>query len=396
MACARKKLAEFVGEGDGYVVVRTPKHGRLLRFTLHGARGVRETREDVRRVAGHAPAPVAFVGSSNTVLTVAMAESLRDAAAANPGEGPVLLVPWASSVLAERSDPGEGPVALLDVDAGRTFRFCLNNQYMADLIVKCLGDLEPDLPAKRVVIVEDRYDPYSTDLSACFHRAVERAVPAAEFIEMTVAPPLPLPHDPSLLPTPAEEAVAESVWRDADRLPHGQTLWVVLPLQEEPTLRMIQALSRHARRTLHAGSSPLRVVCGDAVGASNLARIAGRCPVPVWCVSSASPEAPAKGVSHDVQIPAEIVASLVRCLDLPGDRPASAGDLRRALAGMKLAADDPSALGRSLAFSRSGERVGDDLGHVLMIRPDEASVHFVTRGREGRWRGPTPLAADFP
>jgi hypothetical protein len=390
--CLGKGIALRAGEGDSEVTLRTPRQRRLVRFVYQGGRGLRETKDAVQRLLGRADRPVAVVGSSNTVLTAAIAETLRDASGTGgPKGGPVLLIPWASSVLAERPEPGEGPVAMLDIDPGRTFRFCLNNQYQADLIVRCLADLDAGQRPRRAVVVQDRYDPYSVDLGACFHRAVEKYAPTAEIVERSDSIGPPVLRDESSTPTPDEEALAESIWRGAERLPAGVTTWVILPLQKEPTRRMLRALRQHSGRGLRSGDPPLRVLCGDTIGVESLSQHAGRCPFPVWCISPTSPRLLDRGVSPDVLIPAEIVAALVGCLDTPEDRPATADALRGALAALRLKGDDRAAVGRSLAFSRSGERVGDDLGHVLMIRPGKSMVYSVVREPSGRWLDPVAL-----
>ena len=320
--CAKKGLAEVVEESDSSVLVSTPRHKRLIRFDLHDVRGVRETKDDVLRLLDRSPRPIAIVGSSNTVLTRAIAEALRAQAGPEGGKGPVLLIPWATAVLADRPEPGEGPGNLLDILPGRTFRFCPNNQHQADLIVRCLTDREAGQAPHRAVLVVDRRDPYSVDLAACFHRAVEVAAPDAEIIERADAPSLPILRDPAMLPVPEEETLAESIWHDAENLGKGATTWVVLPLQPEPTRRLIAALQRHAPRGLRSGEGPLRVVCGDGIGFSVLASLAGRCAFPVWCSSSASAPAAAlalgQGLSPDTQIPAEIVAALIHCIDPAG------------------------------------------------------------------------------
>ncbi len=395
--CARKGLAKVVEESDNAVTVSTPRHGRLVRFALDDVRGLRETKDEITRALERHPEPVAVVGSSNTVLTLAIAEALRANAGRDGGKGPVLLIPWASAVLAERPEPGEGPTNLLDILPGRTFRFCPNNQHQADLIVQCLADRDHEagkIP-RRVVLVVDRRDPYSVDLAAGFHRAIEAVAPEAEIVERADSLGLPLLHDPTMLPGPEEDALADSIWQYAEKLPRGQTTWVVLPLQSEPTQRMITALRRHARRGLRSEESPIRVVCGDGIGFSVLASLAGRCAFPIWCGSSASVPAAAQalgeGLSPDTQIAAEIVSTLVRCLDLPGGQPPTSNRLRDALAALKIDANDPAAMGRSLAFSRSGERVGNDLGHLLMIQPGRSTVEAVARDPNGRWSAPREL-----
>ncbi len=201
--------------------------------------------------------------------------------------------------------------------------------------------------------------------------------------------------DAAMSPSAEEETVAESIWRGAESLRPDQTTWVVLPLQAEPTLRMIDALRRHAPLGPPSSDGPLRVICGDGIGFSNLTTLAGRCPFPVWCSSSVSAPAAAKalgqGMSPDTQIPAEIVSALVQCLDRPTSTPLTAKALRDDLASLRIDAASPAALGRSLAFSRSGERVGDDLGHVLSIRPDRSAVFARSRATSGQWSEPLPL-----
>jgi hypothetical protein len=116
----------------------------------------------------------------------------------------------------------------------------------------------------------------------------------------------------------------------------------------------------------------LHVLCGDGIGRTTLDTLAGRCTLPVWCVSSGTlPED--QGQPADLgasQIPAEIIAALARVLDQPGPPP----DLASALAELDLSAEDPAAFGRSLAFEPSGERRAADLGHVLAIVPGRSEV----------------------
>ena len=397
IACERKRLLRVVEESDGSILVETAKYRAPARFDLHDVRGLRETKEEVRTLLLGTSAPIAFVGSSNTVLTEAVAEALREAADRGGGRGPVLLVPWASAVLSPGRAPGEGPIALLDINPGRIFRFCPNNQRQADTLIDCLAASEDQKGPARVVVVVDRHDPYSVDLAAAFHRSAARVAPGAEIVERADSLDRPLPTDAHALPGPFEEALAESIWREADGRPNGATTWVFLPLQEDPALRILTALRRHARREKAPGKGPLRVVCGDGIGFSNLIALAGRCPFPLWCSTSSSAPAAAQalgqGLSPDTQVAAEIVAALVLCLDQAGDRSATADELRGRLTALKLARDDPAAMGRSLAFARSGERIGDDLGHVLLIRPDSPDVFAVERAPSGRWRAPEPLQA---
>ena len=242
------------------------------------------------------------------------------------------------------------------------------------------------------MLVEDRFDPYSVDLTTCFRKAVQRVAPAAEISEQSDSLGEPQLRDPQDLPGPAEEALAETICHDAETLPDGQTTWVFLPLQEEPAQRMLQALRKHARRPpKSSGNGPLHVICGDAIGASILAEMAGHCPFPVWSVSSMATKPPDTGLSADVWVQAEMIAAVLRYLEKPAAARPSPDGFRDALASLKLGPEDQASPGRSLSFSRSGERIGGDLGHVLLIRPDQPEVFSVTRDPDGRWHDPEPL-----
>ena len=128
------------------------------------------------------------------------------------------------------------------------------------------------------------------------------------------------------------------------------------------------------------------------MGVDVLAPLLGPRAVPVWAASPASTPEPGLGVAHDVQVPAEITAAIIRCLDEPGD------DLRRALLTLEIPASDPSAFGRSIAFTARGERRGSDLGLVLAARPGQSQVlaYRARREREvtGRTRGRGGPGAD--
>jgi hypothetical protein len=88
-----------------------------------------------------------------------------------------------------------------------------------------------------------------------------------------------------------------------------------------------------------------------------------------------------------------MVAALAACLDVPVSRSLTADTLRNGLAALKIPAGDPAAMGRSLAFSRSGERLGDGLGQVLMIQPDRPGVFALAQAASGAWSEPEVLKA---
>jgi hypothetical protein len=65
--------------------------------------------------------------------------------------------------------------------------------------------------------------------------------------------------------------------------------------------------------------------------------------------------------------------------------------LRQALLSLRIATGDRASLGHSIAFTQTGERQGDDLGHVLMIRPGSTSIFAVAREASGRWGVPVAV-----
>lgn len=392
-AIVDRGLAKSVADGEDALTLEAPRSRRRLRFAWHGVGGVIETREEVRRlVEGPAP-PVAVVGSANSVLTAALADALRAAAEAGGRPGPVLLVPWASAILVDDPRGGARPVPLLGIDPGRTFRFCANNDRLADLVVGCLSAQKPREPPGRAFLVVDRDDSFSTDLADAFARSIARAVPGAEVarFELAGGGGGVGPRRPDERFGPAERSLAGRLWQAALDVPGGRAAWVALPLQEEPTRRMIEALRGQGWYAAMGGEARLlRVLCGDGLRRETLQALAATHDLPfqVWAASSVSADEASPGAAGlgARQVPAEIVSALVRCLDSAADRAAADPDgLRAALAALDLAAGDPAALGRPLAFDRAGERRGGTLGGVLEIEPGHAALARFTPQASGRW-----------
>lgn len=406
-ACVSRGLATKLEDGADFVVLATKSHRRSISFALHDVRGKRETKDEVEKLVLEANPPVAVVGSSNTVLTTALAEAVWDVARAEGRPIPVLLVPWATAVLTEplesfdgtRSEPTDHaqPVSLLEIDRGRTFRFCPNNQEQADLLVRCVAEQEPGVTPGRVDLVVDRNDPYSLDLADSFHRVIERRFKNVDLIEHADKRGYPNVANVAGLPSTSEDSLAESLCRSAAQLGPGQVAWVVLPLQEAPARRMLLALRRHARQPDRSESVPLRVLCGDAVGLKVFEEMARDCPFELWGFSPnslrAGNEARDTVRGTNVQVAAEIVSATLYCLDVPDGKPATADALRESLAGLRLGPDDPFTFGRSLAFAPSGERQGSDLGHVLHVRPGDSSVWALERLASSRWSAPVSISS---
>ncbi len=387
-ACADRGLLDVIDLGGESALVRSRQSGRLVRFTWYGASGVWDIRDTLRTQLASDSPPVAVVGSSNTALTATLAHELAKGSArdSDPDAGPILLVSSATSVLVEApwnepESPGEkrqatqpDRVALLDIDPGRTFRFCLNNERLANLVVGYLSLQNPDRPEK-VILLVDRYDPFSKDLAGFFEKAVGRTFPDTPILRREVTPSWNgFPGSPTV----EEIQVADSVWKEAGGAPNGRSVWLMLPLQDDPARRMLDAL---AARSPEGRVPLLRAVCGDGIGRQMLCQLAGTLPFPLWCAASTSAYLPgleALDSNGTAQIEAEIVSALIAGLDR-SDR-----SLARALSGLRIKAGAPAAMGRSLAFD-NGERTGDDLGHVLEIRPGESSVLAHAPQLDGTW-----------
>jgi hypothetical protein len=384
--CADRGLVAVEFDGDDHLLIKTPRKGRLARFVWRGVRGRQETAQEVRRLSTSDAPPMAIVGSGNTALTLELAIALRDSVKGRGDDeaAPVLLVPWATSVYADGPAGVSARTPLLDVYARRTFRFCPNNQQLADLVTGALAANEPGKLPDRVVMVVDSHDPYSVDLAAGFARSIRNLAPKA--VIDTEADPEPYPGLTDV-PGIVERHWAEAVWQRAHQDAQGRLTWVVLPLQAEPAKRLLLALRGLARVSNDVNGGPIRVLCGDAISVEVLSSLLGPRGVPVWAASPASTPAPGIGIDHDVQVHAEIVSAVVRCLDGPED------DLRKALVDLEIPAADRAAFGRSIAFAASGERRGSDLGLVLAARPGQSRVLAYTRGENGRWASPVAVSA---
>lgn len=400
-ACEPKGILRLIAADDAALVVGCPRSGRTLRFERHGVRGVTDTRAAVRRLAEQGHPPVAVVGSTTTVLTVALAEPLREAGEA----GPVLLVPWATAVMVQRSDVAGGrapldPVPLMDLDPGRTFRFCPNNRRLADSAVDCLVGRDGGRLPNRVFLIVDPFDPYSDDLASCFRQAIRRRKPDVQIDERADAVDLPTfahPLGPAPEPSIAEIGLADAIVAGAQAGGDRPT-WAVLPLQDQPARRLIAALRRRASWGLGPGSPAgaadgLRVVCGDAMERQAIDELAGRGGLPIWCAStsSAQPAGPDPGVDDDTQALAEIASALVWAVDQATEAAPTPTEVRDALRRIDLGADDPRAFGRRLAFDPGGERRGDP-ERVLEVGPAPGPPVEYARRDDGAWRPVEPVA----
>jgi hypothetical protein len=375
--CARKGLVALGKDEPASVVVSTSS-GRAIRFTWCQARGSLETRNAVRRLlAGRSP-PIACVGSANTALTIELALALGEAGAA---ARPLLLLPWATS---NRATVAAEPVRLLDLLPGRMFRFCPSNREVAELAIDCVMREHAGRDPGRILMAIDSADPYSIDLAAAFRAAIEARGLAPPIESLSAVDGAPAGVSSS--PTASEARRAEQIWRAAGALRAGRSVWVLLPFQEEPARRLLEALATSSKTA--AGLDPhVEVVCGDGIGLERLWQFAGVRGLRVWCVTPATVPRTGESVSDDSQISAEVVAALALALD----RAHTPNELRDALIALEVGPHDRAASGRPIDLTASGERAGQPIGLVLGSREGRAQVLAFARDADGRWLEPTPI-----
>jgi hypothetical protein len=372
-------LLDVIERGTEAVTIRARESGRTIRFAWDGSLGIREIRDSLdRRLTGANP-PVAVVGSTNTALTIALADELAEHAAdGSASPGPVLLIPSATAVEVEPAgilDDATRPVKLLNLFPGRSFRFCLNNARFAELVVGFLAEKRRERPAE-VVLVVDSFDPFSVDLAREFEQTVKDRFSGTP---LTRSDPRPGTGGLAGSPSPDQIALAESIWSKAEAS-KGEPVWVLLTTQGSPAYRLLEVLRAYAPPPSERPRN-LRVLCGDGIGRATLHSFAASLPFPVFSAASTSAGLGDDGALRDDasgQIQAEIVSALIAGLDRPGT------DLAAVLASLQVPPEATAALGRSLRFA-DGERAGDDLGHVLEARPDEATLLAHEPAPGGRW-----------
>ena len=404
LACERKLLVRLVAEQGDRLIVASTRSGRQIQFERHNVRGVSDTRAEVRRLVRDSDPPVVFVGSTTSVLTVAIAESLRDEGA----KGPLLAIPWATAVMVQRpaDEGGEARpdlVPLIEIDPERTFRFCPNNRRLADSVVDCLVARDEGRLPSRVFLVVDPFDPYSDDLASCFRQVIRARQPDVEIVERADAVDLPsFTHSTNSLPepSPAENKLADAILTSRESNDIRPT-WVVLPLQDQPARRLITALRRRSAwetntEDLDRTHGPLRVVCGDAIEREALHEMAGAGGLSIWCASTSATVPTDQGVTDNTQTLAEITAALVWAVDQAPTATPNPDQIRQSWKSIDLAADNPITLGRRLAFEPNGERRGD-LERVIAIQPGRAEPVEFARAGGASWEPVTiPAQATGP
>lgn len=153
-----------------------PSHHSLLvmtepiptRFQWHPVIGSFALQRKVRELCTRPDPPLAIVGASNTSLTRAVGNEVRQASRAD----------WVPLLLMTSATADE----LIDVNPGRSFRFGFNNSYQARAVVAELDSLLATLPDEQrpvqAVVVEVVDNPFSVDLARHFERELKARLSA--------------------------------------------------------------------------------------------------------------------------------------------------------------------------------------------------------------------------
>jgi hypothetical protein len=364
--CAGLGLADVLEETAEAIRLRDRSSRRIVAFRWYDESGALAARGRLRQLLESNCPPGAVVGSTNTALTAALAEELAEHARRHDrtADGPVLLVTAATAV----NVPVEGaPVAMNSPAAmrplleiyPRTFRFCLDNARLAELVVRAASAAGGEEQPGRALIVVDPDDPFAADLARCFASALEETHEGLP-IEQIEWRPVPAAFFAG--PGAGLAETADRTARALADLGDGRTLWLVLTVQGDPARSLLEAL--RDRIPARAAAS-LRVLCGDGIGRTTLDALAGTLPFTVLCASSGAFDPPPALRRLEVsngQVEAEVAAALLAVADAA----ASNVDLARALEQVRWTSDAP--LGRPLAFA-DRERVGIGLGFVMILQP---------------------------
>jgi hypothetical protein len=374
------------------MVLRLPHTGRRLALTWHNCGGATETRADLTAALQSPTPPKIVVGSSNTALTLTLARTLREQSKGTQTAG-LLLIPDATAVsvwkpaAADAQSPRPAGL-LLDEYPGRSFRICLNNARLAQLLVNFECELRHVRPSV-IELVDDPADPYSVDFS---NSLVTELRPLGVTINRQSLHGHALGQESEALD--ADEARwSDQIAQQARNASPNAPVWVVLALQGDPARRRIFALGRSLPPEL-AGN--LRVLCGDGLGLQSLQQLAGRLEFAVACASSLTPSWNAGVASGDdagAQLHYEWLTILANALDShdePSDLAARLVALREPESGQRV-------------FD-GGERAAASLGSVMEALPLSGRVRAFAAHESPAWQAyvwagntwrPTTLEAEL-
>ncbi len=258
----------------------------------------------VRALAERDRPPLAIIGGGSSDRAVDLAKAM-EAQRDWRGDRPALFVTTAT---AGNVSP-ESDTRLIDLYAGRSFRFCFNNRQMADAVLDFV-DQSPDLrPAvteltslqavasaavahpkppryrPHVFSVQWYDDPYSTDLHEQFSKSLHARADARDGNQTAFQLDrygIPFSVGGFIRPNPQEEETAKRIAVELRGLPPQRSM-LILPAATQPARRLLQAIVERSQRL----SRRLVVVTGDGIPVNALLRDgdfawrAGAMPVPL-------------------------------------------------------------------------------------------------------------------
>lgn len=357
----------------------------------------------VKALADRDPAPLAVIGggSSDRALELARALAARHP---DPTTGPLLFITTATADLCRPDDDDLAGRRLIDIYAGRSFRFCFTNRQMADAVIDYVWrtpDLRPGPPADgrppKVLSVVWKDDPFSTDLYQRFGDALRGKAPLdTREVLFSVGG--------QTVPNFYEAQAAADILDYFRANPAGRAV-LVLPTVTNPARRLLRAIV--------AGDPAVRgrlvAVTGDGIPVNavyrdtNFAWPVAALPVPLvlFCHNNpvgwdgpGDPPAPpgyalapptsADDVLHFADIGKHIVEASYPAGGLVTGPAALAARLR----------DQKPAL-----FDPDGERQGATGEYVCVLRPpaapgDPARLHVVRQTRARAWEPVRTVAID--
>ena len=248
--------------------------------------------------------PLAIIGGGSSDRAVDLAKAM-EAQRDWRGDRPALFITTAT---AGNVSPESG-TRLIDLYAGRSFRFCFNNRQMADAVLDFV-EQSPDLrPAvtelttlhavasaavaqpkplryrPHVFSVQWYDDPYSTDLHEQFSKALHAQVDARDGNQTAFQLDrygIPFSVGGFIRPNLQEEETAKRITIELRNLPPQRSM-LILPAATQPARRLLQAIVERSQLL----SRRLVVVTGDGIPVNALLRDgdfawrAGALPVPL-------------------------------------------------------------------------------------------------------------------
>ncbi len=405
------------------IVVPLPGQKGKLRIRWYKLTSEWKTNYWLDALVRRRPAPLAIIGGNTTDNATEQARQLRHAVAhLEESQRPLLLLTTATAdrVPSESTPADLDGVPLIDVYAGRTFRFCFSNRQIGETVTRFIWsqeELRPD--ALPIYTVEWKDDPYSADLIRGFLGSVEPILTHSVATKaagdwglgagVAGAGGFPLGgltvqnHQPAdaLFPHPTyipwgvgsfdrpnhyEAAGALEILEDSDKHPHQRRALLVLSGQSGPSRRLIRGMCR---------LSPIRtrrfvLASGDAISFNTILRDRNvtwpiqdlPCSLVLFChnnpvgeVTSAEPGNAASG-TEDLLLYQDIIDALIRASTHTGKLCRSADELREGLRLLRVPGE-----GGPTLFDPQGNRRSGTGEHVVWLRPSFADERVLPEAR---------------